>query len=291
MKCLCCAALFLAVHMTKEDEKRLEQFRSIYQETVSSSETIPHTIHVVWMGPRNLTELQKEHILGWIRKYPDWRVVFWTDRERKTFHPSISIRKIDSSRYDTSNFLEKEHLFSYEILSSEGGVYVHPDVSDLPSLEDLHKRCSFYAFLAPPQEIGYSSSIFLDHHVIGAKKAHPVLQRTIQKVQEEWNRVENAFAYSGQETASYRLLYRTWKSLEDAVLEVRTPDMAVISSDSKNPPKIDLYKGSASLEEKIEAPLQKIEGKKNKLLLLLGAFSLLLPLLSLIKKVFRISPL
>ena len=258
-----------AIH-TPEDQARLKQFGAMAQKEMapSSEPKIPHTIHLFWIGPKHFSREQKNHILRWVDQYPNWTIKLWTDRKRKTPHPKISVELVDLSRYYSSNLLEIENLLSYDILYKEGGVAVHPDVADLKELEYIHSRCSFYAFLAPPEEIGYSSSIFVGHHIIGAAKNHSVLKKTIQNVEQKWNRVQRLFLFPDQQTAEYRLLYRTWASLDEAILQTHTPDTVIFPSDHLDAPKSELFKGGILFEDEAERLTRNLEKKMGKIHLL-----------------------
>lgn len=252
---------------TKEDIQKIAKFEAIYEKAKASKKadsSIEKIFHIVWIGSRNLTSLQQQNILSWMKKHPDWQVQFWTDRTRNVFHKKIKFKIVDPVSYYTDNDLEKETLLSYEILKNEGGVYLHPDLECFQSLDDLNDRYSFYAELLPPKERGYSSSILIGHHLIAASKNHPIILKTLENIKENWNCVQKAFTFPDQQTAEYRLLYRGFAPLDEAVLSSATSNTMIFSSDyfyHQNPVQQPLFKSGVRFEEKIDSYIKGLNRK------------------------------
>lgn len=254
---------------TNEDRNRLEAFSTLYAKALTTKveRNIPKIIHFIWLGSRELTGLQKKNIHAWVTLHPKWKVYFWSDKKRKGLPQKVLCRSIDGTKIYTNNFLEKETLLSYEILQKYGGVYIHPNLDCQKSLNVLLKKYSFFAQLMQPEERGTSSSIMMDHHLIGGEKQHPIFQKALNLVHERWNPVHKAFQFPGEQTAEYRLFYRSFLSLDDAILSQKTPNTVIF-------PVNDLYlslqsnrffKGPVQFQEKVHSYIKSFEKKNNKL--------------------------
>ncbi len=279
---------------TKEDRENLGVFRKNYHRNlqVSSSKgkiRIPKTIHFIWCGPQSLSKGMLKNIYSWAQRHPDWTLKFWSDRKHRLPLPNIKLclaeefswQHLEHKYKSTLNYSEREELLAYEILLQEGGVCVHPSVSCRNSFNQIHQDYDFYAFASKPHVSAASSTVLLDHSLIGSVANHPKIQRTIEHILSSWVRVEKAFPLDEDDSFEYRQIYRTRLALDKAVKE-RVDDtqdlifpagllykikgkepLLACSKHVKKP-----FKGEILFEEKVDNQIDSILRKEQKLLLM-----------------------
>lgn len=218
---------------TAEDEERLAFFRSIYEkdQTLVSpdllQQKIPKTFHFIWIGPKDFPKGSLNNLASWIEKHPEWVFKFWTDRSRPLPHPKIKLERISNDFLDTLNFCyqnsdnyaEKSDILRYEILKKEGGVYIDHDVICFNNLDSLIENHHFFCGLEPPHQPIGSSSISICNNIIASVPDHPILESTIQKVKDRWERIGKMYPGTDKDSTIYRVFYRTFSSFEEAVFE------------------------------------------------------------------------
>ncbi len=212
---------------TREDKENLQFFTRLYEKNVGIENTtkIPKTLHIVWLGPESFPEHAIKSVRSWVEKHPAWEIKFWTDIDRIAPHPKMKTVLLEdkhlphllSHYYQSDNFAERSVLVRYEILFAEGGVAVDWNLQCLRSFEPLNG----YDFFAALSELGpsiFSTSVFAENAVIGARSGHPILESSIEWIKKRWDSLEAA--YPGQDRASTaaRTQHRSFIALNEGIL-------------------------------------------------------------------------
>lgn len=220
-------------YFAKGDLEQISFFKSIYEKYQnklfgmgSEINSIPKVIHFIWVGPKDFPKNSVKNIESWAKFHPEWKIKFWTDRERplpvktmeRHFITELKMETLGSFLDKTTNPAEKADILRYEILYNEGGVYVDHDVECFQSFDRLTKRFDFFAFLEPPHyNPGYPYAIFPTNALIGCRPNHSILKKTMYYVSILWDEVEKK--YPGNNMAFTRILNRTFFSFTKGIKE------------------------------------------------------------------------
>jgi hypothetical protein len=289
---------------TKEDQENLSFFKSLYDKNLplmaiqSGTTHIPKVLHFIWIGPKEFPMESIENIRSWIAKNPDWKVKFWTDRERPLPHPKmercmvqdVHFLKLASCYKNSENYGEKSDLLRYEILYQEGGVYADHDVECIQSFDQLNNAYDMYIGMQMPDKTFLSSSVVPTNNLIGIKAGHPVMKRCLDVIAENWDKIEEQYPGSDRDSVISRVAHRTFVVLGDAVKEVGNQEgnrdivfPAFYFNAPKGTPAIfsrHLFKGTwfeneNPFEKSVRERLVKITKKTNRLLLFFGMMTLI----------------
>lgn len=301
---------------TSEDWENLAHFKALFDKNlpffVQASglsvpvERIPRVLHFIWLGPKPFPEASKARVQGWIAMHPGWKVKFWTDRRRLLPHPEMEevlvcdfpFSTLEGIYYKAQNWGEKSDILRYEILHSEGGVYVDHDVKCLRSFTALNAAYDFYCGLELPSETPLRTTIHCTNNLIAAKAGHPVLAQCLQNVREGWDLWEARFPKSERaqhwDEVIQGVAHRTFNAFAEAVKNrAGEAQDIVFPAYYFNAPTEDkalfarhLYAGSwfekeSSFEQATRQRLMKLSKKVNQLLML-GAALMGMHLLSLL---------
>ncbi|MCH9612145.1 MAG: hypothetical protein S4CHLAM102_06290 [Chlamydiia bacterium] len=199
-----------------DDLDNFERFSKAWaRKQVEASESIPHEIHFIWVGPREIPEESLENFGRWVKAHPDWDINLWIDREREVDVAGIKLRSvkelgtsgIDSYIQGCENPGEQSHLLRYKILHERGGVYVDHDVVCFQPLDQLIEGIDFFCGLKPLDAIHYESVVEVSNHLIGASKGHTVLKKVMEEIPSSWLMGNYYFAGSDADSAIYRVAY------------------------------------------------------------------------------------
>lgn len=216
---------------TNEDKRRIKFYKSLYSKYFpranpnnSSERHIPHVIHFIWVGPRDFPDASIKNLESWKAWHPGWKIKLWTDRQRDLSVQGIEQTLIDKDNFPllgnfvdkTTNFGEKSDLLRYEILYTQGGIYVDHDVFCYHSFQSLHDNVDFITVLEKPhRDVGFDSSIVPAICLIGSRQGHLIMKTAIENVVECWDRVENEYA----DRPFLRVVNRTFRSFGEAVIK------------------------------------------------------------------------
>lgn len=221
-------------HVQDSDFYILNFFENIFSKQIkkllspASKLSIPHTLHIIWIGPKPFPEESIHNIESWIRWHPNWIYKFWTDRPRPVPHRAMELSFIDSlgafplQSYflESNNYGEKSDILRYEILHREGGVYTDHDVECFRSFEPLLQHFDFFCGLEPPHASIINGAITVCNNLIGSKPRHPILEKTQKHVQERWEKGKQLFCAPDMPSVISRVAYRTFTSFDLAVKEL-----------------------------------------------------------------------
>lgn len=219
--------------LTSEYQHYFNLYQTLYENSLqllakpACKTEIPHVIHFIWGGENPFPEKSIQNIHSWMKYHPDWTFKFWTDSPSRLL-PSIGMEKhlfdeIDMTQIGpyfsaTKNWGEKSDLLRYQILYSEGGVYVDHDIECFRSFDALNEHFTLYAGVEPinpgPTTEG---KVLITNCLIGAKPAHPVLHEAMKQASLRWDRIARMFPYEDKISSICRVLNRSFASFHIAV--------------------------------------------------------------------------
>lgn len=285
----------------------LDQIELLYQKnkdaqfSTSKDIKIPCVIHLIWLGPRTFPPESVENLRSWIAYHPEWKMKFWTDRDREP--PCEGIEMVDISNVvftklekcflESRNWAEKSDLLRYEILLAEGGIYVDHDAYCIASFDALVRGYDFFSCLEAPHEPFAGFNITTWNGLIGSRPRHPALAKAIDLVADRWEAVGQKFRgkdlYSQVEVVMQRTYIAFTHALEGTLDLPGNTDIvfpAAYFFAKSGIPSIyskhfclttwDSFKFRKSELEKFgEKSLTKIRRKSSKILYAAGGFLLL----------------
>lgn len=287
---------------TPEDFENLTFFKAVYEKNIpflemkSTMLRAPKIIHFIWIGPRPFPRESIENVRSWVAKHPDWTIKFWTDRDRPLPHKQMQLVRIQDFHFfklfdcykKSDNYAEKSDLLRYEILYQEGGIYVDHDVKCFRSFEPLCRSYDLFCGMEMPHSTCLSSSVFTTNNIIGSRPGHPILKRSIEWLDQEWDRIEKEYAGKDKDAIINRVAHRTFAAFGDSFKlfanresnrDIALPTFYFNAPDEKLAIYArHLYKGTwfeneSEFEKLVRERLMKISKKTNKILLVFGVFS------------------
>ena len=205
-----------------QDYALLQMYESLYERHFSldskEGESIPRVAHFIWLGDQPFPRESLSNLLSWRRLHPHWTFKFWTDQKERPApfdwmqeHWICDLELPHLGKLQSNNFAEQSDLLRYEILFQEGGIYVDHDVECFRSFDPLVNRLDFFAFLEPIHESEIPDlNCIITNCLIGAKAHHPILEDTMRRVVENWDRYEKMFPHEDQPSTLFRVLHRTF---------------------------------------------------------------------------------
>ncbi len=152
--------------------RELYEKNNLTQVSPHDEPIIPKVIHFIWVGPRNLPDVYFRCLYS-VQKYlPDWECKLWTDED---------IAQLDlenQALYDAeTNYGAKSDMVRYEILYSQGGVYLDIDMELVQPLDILNHTYEFYCGVMPCDR-----TATINNCIIGTTPAHPIIRACIDEV-------------------------------------------------------------------------------------------------------------
>lgn len=289
---------------TKDDWEHLQLFKQMYERrkgilgTTPEQTKIPKTVHFIWIGPNAFPRGSVENVRTWMAKNPQWTFCFWTDRPRPPPIPGMKVRMIQDLHFlklqncfaRSDNYGEKSDLLRYEILYSEGGVYVDHDVKCFKSFDILNTSYDFYCGIDMPYTSSLPSCIYTTNNLIGAKAGHPILMRCMEMLSERWDLIDQDYPGADCDSMLNRVLHRTFWLFGEAVkqtanqngnedivfpayyFDAPTEELAIFARHQ--------YAGvwhdkESAFEKMVRQRLMTLTKKSNKLMLIVGLLSTL----------------
>lgn len=216
-----------------EDRKAFDRFQQIYEknkkylELAAPIQKIPKVIHFIWLGPRPFPPLSVENVRTWMAQNPDWKVKFWTDRERPA--PCAGMERHLVSEFpfsflgrcfaESQNYGEQSDILRFEILYREGGVYADHDANCLIPFEKLHGGFDFYCGLEAPHPAFVGLNITSGNGLLGARPGHPVIKKVIDLIGDRWDTLALQFRGKDRFSKEEIVMQRTYIALTHALRE------------------------------------------------------------------------
>lgn len=145
---------------------------------------IPKIIHQIWLGS-NVPEAFENFMSSWVQihKGPEWQYILWTDEKIE------KLGLYNQQFYDeTTNYGMKSDIARLEIIYRFGGVYIDIDVEALAPLDLLHHTYDLYIGLQPID----SGFVQVGNSIFGACAHHPVIQKAIIHIKDNWKILKGA---------------------------------------------------------------------------------------------------
>ena len=102
---------------------------------------IPKIIHYCWFGPSAMPELERRCVKGWEQLYPDYRFLFWNEKNFDVTKVPYVREAYEAGKYSfVSDYVRLDVLYRY------GGIYLDTDVELFERLEPLMGNDAFFAF-------------------------------------------------------------------------------------------------------------------------------------------------
>lgn len=188
---------------------------------------IPPVVHFIWLGPRPFPPESVENIRTWIAQNPEWKVKFWTDRDRelpcegmeKVFVRDFHFSKLERCYEESENWAEKSDLLRYEILLKEGGVYVDHDANCLRPFDNMHRAYDFFCCLETPHEPFVGRNVTCGNGVIGSRPRHPTVEQVIDLIATRWDELGKKFRGKDEYSRIEIVMQRTYIALTLAMKE------------------------------------------------------------------------
>jgi mannosyltransferase OCH1-like enzyme len=227
----CRQAKFKTPDLRPEDRADLKVLSKAYNKNIhllkgKPLHSIPHQMHLIWIGPRPFPEESIENVRSFRKYHPDWIMNFWTDSpDRQTPIPGM-VRRLVTNEYflpifdlytRSTSYGEKADLMRFVIMFKEGGLYFDHDATCLRSLEPF---ADHFDFIAACERLQYHEGI--DAYITPAiglflcRPNHPILQKSWSLARERWDTVPN---YPAKE-AWKRVIYRTFDSFAKASMQL-----------------------------------------------------------------------
>ncbi len=210
-----------------DSEHRVEQLNTFAKlfaerepllEQGSQEIRIPHTIHLIWLGPKCFPIKSIENILSWKKEHPGWKLIFWTDRIRPAPVSGMEVRYVEDFEFtrlkelyeQSENWCEKSDLLRYEILAQEGGLYIDHDAFCLANVDHLHANLNFYCGLEVPHYPIDGEVLTVGIGVLGSLPKHPIMLEVIDTLEARWDEVSRKYNASDALTGFERVMHRTY---------------------------------------------------------------------------------
>lgn len=287
---------------TPEDFENLNYFKAVYERNIpflqmkSTMLHVPKVIHFIWIGPKPFPRESIENVRSWVAKHPDWKIKFWTDRDRPLPHKQMELARVQDLKFlhlhdcylKSDNYAEKSDLLRYEILYQEGGIYIDHDVKCFQSFEPLCRAYDFYCGMEMPYQTSLSTTVLPTNNLIGSRPGHPILKSSMEWLEREWDRIEQEYPGKDRDSVINRVSHRTFLVLgetfkmlanKEGNRDIALPTYYFNAPEDKYAIfSRHLYKGTwfeneSQFEKTVRERLMKISKKTNKILLAFGAFS------------------
>lgn len=286
---------------TKEDFENLSFFKAIYEKrkldlVQGGNEKIPRVLHFIWLGPNPFPRESVENVRSWMGKNPNWKVKFWTDRERPLPCPGMELHLVRDFHFTaleecynkSENYGEKSDVLRYEILFQEGGVYADHDVKCFKSFDAFNSSYDFYSGMDMPYMSSLPSCIFPTNNLIGAAPHHPILKTCIDSLKTRWDQIGKDYPGTARDELLNRVLHRTFLLFGEAIKQSHNQGGRhdiVFPSYYFDAPSEDQalwayhqysgkwFEGETKFEKMVRERLMTITKKANKLFLVIGVLS------------------
>jgi len=187
----------VAIKLLKQNSANYEFLKNTYEAKKPSKmpyidkPLIPKVMHHVWDG--DLPPLYQHYFDECKKLHPDWEFKFWSDKDIR----SLNLEYEDLYN-ESRNYAGRSDIARYEILYKFGGVYRDLDVKCLRPIDDLNHKYDFFIPIEYP--ITYWPTV-INNGIIGTKPHHPVLERTLDIIRQNYNKQWETFDSGNEKTA------------------------------------------------------------------------------------------
>lgn len=107
---------------------------------------IPKIIHYIWLGGKDEPEILKKCKKSWQKYCPDYEIKRWDESNL-----DLNKFKFAKDAYEAKKFAFASDVFRFDILASEGGIYLDVDVELIKPLDEFLKYDLFMGFESEQQ--------------------------------------------------------------------------------------------------------------------------------------------
>jgi inositol phosphorylceramide mannosyltransferase catalytic subunit len=129
---------------------------------------IPRIFHQIWVGPEPFPDEFVGYGQSWLARHPGWELKVWTEESLPR----------DPRRPEGLELLrnpaERSDILRWEILLTEGGVYLDADFECLRSIEPLIEEVEAFA--------GYRKPGRVNNALVGATPGHTFVERALSEI-------------------------------------------------------------------------------------------------------------
>lgn len=132
---------------------------------------IPKTIHYIWLGGNEKTELILRCIKSWSETNPDFEIIEWNEMNYDTTkHPQIK------RALEAKNYAYASDIMRVDILNEYGGVYLDTDMELIKPLGKIINRdiC-----------LSYESKYWFGTAIIAGVRNHPMFEFILKRYDHE----------------------------------------------------------------------------------------------------------
>ena len=165
-----------------------------------SINSIPKTIHQIWLGPRPIPEEYLENSKKWQKLHPSWQYKLWreADIESWNFQSKDLFNK-------ASSYQEKADILRYEILQKHGGLYADMDYKPLKSFDEVHCKYDFYGTIEPLHS--ENQNLTIPNSIVASAPNNPIFYKTLQQIRSHWNESEDIFKKAATKMEEKKLIH------------------------------------------------------------------------------------
>ena len=128
---------------------------------------IPKKIHYIWLGNNPLPDIAVQCIESWKKFCPDYEIIRWDETNLE-----LDKYQFASDAYKAGEYAFASDVFRFDILKSEGGIYLDIDVELYKPLDD---------FLTNDFFTGFENKLYVAPGlVMGATANHPFLDSMLE---------------------------------------------------------------------------------------------------------------
>lgn len=128
------------------------------------SDSIPKTLHYVWVGGKPLPALVRKCIGSWKKYAPDYAIRLWNEENSPMDHPYVQ------EMYRQKKWAFVSDYIRFWALEREGGVYLDTDMELLKPID---------SFLSNKVFVGKSKRGDIESSIIGAQAHDPFIQSAL----------------------------------------------------------------------------------------------------------------
>jgi hypothetical protein len=166
--------------------KKIYEERNPQNSKVKTINSIPKTIHQIWLGPKQISSEYLANSQRWKNLHPNWEYKLWREKDLEgwNFESKDLFNK-------ASSYQEKSDILRYEILNKHGGLYVDMDYKPLKNFDDIHEKYSFYGSIEPL--LSKKQNLTIANSIIASAPNNIIFYESLKRIRAHWNNMEELF--------------------------------------------------------------------------------------------------
>jgi len=196
----------------------LQSIEHLHHRPINS---VPKTIHFIWIGPNPIPEASIDNYISWKKHHPTWEIFLWTDRADREL-PVEGMKRRLISDFDfgpcqacldeSDNWSEKSDIIRFSIMYKEGGVYADHDAECVRPFDSLISHFDFVAGYEPlsPYKFSLNSPFVPNTGVFVSRAHHPILNKILNRICSRWREVSERFPKTDRKSKILKVIWRTF---------------------------------------------------------------------------------